>query len=376
MNILYSTENLNTKRNAPYKNYFNNHKNCLILNIPCDYSFQSFSKKILFISFFKILFKKILANYKLLNLLKKEKNIDSIIILFPGIIDIIFLNIFGRKYSNLVIYDYFISFYQTIVIDRRIIKSKNLKFIIFHLEKFFLKLPNLLIVETSPIKDYVLKNFNNTLKINCLLTPISFQFLNLNNYRMKNEKKIDFIYWGTYINLHGLDILLNAAKLNNDNYNIYLLGDGQEYEKIYNLSKKLNLKNITFDRTLFAKEKKFDYFFELIDNSKIAIGPLSNSEKNKIVITSKVIEAAALNIPIISYKNDCIDVYGMEKNAYYVNEPLISSTSSAMKLAIDNYDKNLDSEIITNAFNWYKIFCTQESFDKNLFEVIKNFKNT
>jgi len=376
MNILYSTENLNTKRNAPYKYYFNNNKNCLILNIPCDYSFQTFSKKILFFSFFKILFKKILANYKLLKLLKKEENIESIIILFPGIIDIIFLNIFGRKYSDLIIYDYFISFFQTIVVDRKIIKSKKLKFIIFHLEKVFLKIPNLLIVETIPIKDYLLKTFNNSLKINCLLTPISFQFLNLNNYRIKNEKKIDFIYWGTYINLHGLDILLNAAKINNDNFNIYLLGDGQEYNNIYNLSKKLNLKNITFDKTLFAKEERFDYFFKLIANSKIAIGPLSNSDKNKIVITSKVIEAAALNIPIISYKNDCIDFYDMEKNAYYVNEPLIENTASTMKLAVDNYDKNLDDEITTNAFNWYKKFCTQESFDKNLFDAIKNFKNT
>lgn len=370
MYVLYTTENLNTRRNLPFKKFYEQNINCIVLNKQVNLSIDIVFKKNKYLKLFQIFFLKIFANIQLLKKLKGLNEIKKILVLYPGYVDIIFLNLFYRKKREKIIYDNFVSLYQTLVIDRKIIKSKCLIYIIYKIEKYLNSLPQLMIVETELIKDYLNKLFNSKLNIDVLITPTDkniFDFTKLNN---NQKKEIDFLYWGSYINLHGLENLIYAAEKNLDKHKIYMLGDGQEYNKVFNLAKELKLKNIIFDKTMFVKENKYEKFFNLVSSSKFAIGALSDSEKNNIVIPSKVIEAAALKLPIITYFSSCITVYSMENNAYYLKYPNAENLSFLMNDVIEKYLNETYYKKIEEAYSWFKKYGSYETFNQNLFKIL------
>ena len=374
MHILYSTENLNTRRNLPFKNFFLENKGFEILNIEITTSYKNFSINRLKLDLILIILKKIRANYFLLKNLKKINQVESIIVVFPGIIDILFLKIFARKYRNKIIYDYFISIYQTIVEDRRLLRNRFLIKILIKIEHFLLQLPSKIIVETEPIKRYLLKTFNQNLKISVIFTPVNENNFNFKKLQKYKEKSIDFIYWGTFINLHGLEILLHAAKFKKDIYKIYLLGDGQEFQKIYELKNNLGLNNIVFDKTLISDNNKFEYFYNLLDSSRVVIGSLSDTNKNKIVITSKVMEAAAMKMPVITFYSECIDLYSMQNNAYYINNSNIEELAAAMDKAVYETKSNSNNQLVENSYNWFKKYGTINKFNQDLLAFVKTLK--
>jgi len=374
MHILYSTENLNTRRNLPFKNFFLENKGFEILNIEITTSYKNFSINRLKLDLILIILKKIRANYFLLKNLKKINQVESIVVVFPGIIDILFLKIFARKYRNKIIYDYFISIYQTIVEDRRLLRNRFLTKILIKIEHFLLQLPSKIIVETEPIKRYLLKTFNQNLKISVIFTPVNENNFNFKKLQKYKEKSIDFIYWGTFINLHGLEILLHAAKFKKDIYKIYLLGDGQEFQKIYELKNNLGLNNIVFDKTLISDNNKFEYFYNLLDSSRVVIGSLSDTNKNKIVITSKVMEAAAMKMPVITFYSECIDLYSMQNNAYYINNSNIEELAAAMDKAVYETKSNSNNQLVENSYNWFKKYGTINKFNQDLLAFVKTLK--
>lgn len=371
MIVLYSSENLNTRRNLAYKNYFLQNKDTLILNIPIEVSYEKSVKNFKILHIFLISYLKIKANIKLLSKLNKLDKVDKIVVLFPGIIDLIFVKIFSRKYRNLIIYDYFISFYQTLVVDRKLVENFLIKYCLYKFEKFIISLPKLLIVETKQIKNYIINLYKKELNISYILTPTDEKVYDYKNIVPSKNKDIDFLYWGTYINLHGLDVLLEAAYINQDKFHVYLLGDGQEFENINNLAKKLDLKNLTFDKTLFSNENKFEHFYKILSRSKFAIGTLSDSQKNNIVIPSKVIEAAALKIPTLTYYSSCIESYDMKLNAFYVKEPTLENLANLMKHLINNQSPDEIKDVVNNAFDWYKKRGSNNSFNQELKILLK-----
>ena len=62
MIVLYSSENLNTRRNLAYKNYFLQNKDTLILNIPIEVSYEKSVKNFKILHIFLISYLKIKAN--------------------------------------------------------------------------------------------------------------------------------------------------------------------------------------------------------------------------------------------------------------------------------------------------------------------------
>lgn len=372
MNVLYSTENLLTRRNIAYKNYFDGRSDTLILNKPIPVTFHdSNGGKFKFFFLVKLIIRKISANRELIKTLKLTDNIENIIILFPGVIDLIYLTLFGRSYRNKLIFDYFVVFYQTLITDRDLIKSKTLQLLILKLEKLIMKIPSKLIVETEEIKAYINKTINPGSNIYVLQTPTNENIFSYKKVEKKSIKEIDFLYWGTYINLHGLEILIQAAANLDDKYKIYLLGDGQEFSNINNLVKKFNLENVTFDKTLFSKNHQYEYFYDLLSKSKIAIGTLSNSEKNNIVVPSKVMEAAALKIPFITYKSESMLSNSKDDIAYFIEEPLVKNLEKRMREAIKRHEDKSDFIQINAAYDWFHSYGTQSIFNHSLFGILR-----
>jgi len=187
------------------------------------------------------------------------------------------------------------------------------------------------------------------------------------NYFAGNKKTFDICWWGTYIPLHGLSKIIEAARLmdsKNIDFKLHILGNsderGIEYKRMvesYNLSKTVILRNdITFENGLLEKY--------LVNNCDLALNIFGDSDKAKNVITHKFLDAVSMKIPVLTGINNAIlsyfptdSVYFCDNNASSIVESIILVMNSEFRDITDKVERNFDI--------WKRSF-SLEAFTRNI----------
>ena len=83
----------------------------------------------------------------------KNRNVENYVVLFPGLLELLFLRIFKPFFNYKIVYDMFTSFHLTLVEDRKIIKPNSLieKFITY-LDRIFFTIPDKEICQKARIQ--------------------------------------------------------------------------------------------------------------------------------------------------------------------------------------------------------------------------------
>jgi glycosyltransferase involved in cell wall biosynthesis len=107
------------------------------------------------------------------------------------------------------------------------------------------------------------------------------------------------VYFGQYIPLHGVNYIVEAAKLLEEHPDIRfeLVGDGQTYLEAASLGERLQVQNVTFRRTWLSPE---DLIAEHIIPADVCLGVFGDSPKARRVVPIKVFVALALGKPVIT----------------------------------------------------------------------------
>jgi len=124
------------------------------------------------------------------------------------------------------------------------------------------------------------------------------------------EGKFIIGYIGTHGMAHSLDFIIKTiAKIDISSIHFLFIGNGAMKKIIVDLAKELNLKNITFLKSI-AKEEVPKYL-SIID---VSLAPLKKSNTFKSVIPSKIFEASAMRKPTLlgveGQAKEIIDKYG------------------------------------------------------------------
>ena len=160
----------------------------------------------------------------------------------------------GKIFKRKVVFDPFVSLYDTLVIDRRLIKSGSLKAKIFYyLDKIPSKIADIVILDTNEHANYFVKEFNlKKDKVKVISASILSIFI-----PSKFENKGYILYCGSYIPVHGTEYIIEAAKKLEKvkvEINFLFLGNGQDYKKIKEITDKYKLKNIQFIKWVEPEE--------------------------------------------------------------------------------------------------------------------------
>lgn len=118
----------------------------------------------------------------------------------------------------------------------------------------------------------------------------------LRNYPQLQDKTI-FGYIGTLGMAHGLKFIINALpkiQANITNAHFLFIGEGAEKDNLIAQANELKLENITF--IPFVSKREVVDYLNLMD---VALVNLKKSDTFKLVIPSKLFEAAALEKPIL-----------------------------------------------------------------------------
>ncbi|MCK5413416.1 MAG: glycosyltransferase [Candidatus Pacebacteria bacterium] len=303
---------------------------------------------------------------------KKCKKVDVIIIGYIGQLDIIFLKclLFFKIKKPKIIFIPLVSLYDTAIIDRNLSKENNLfAKLLFYIDKLSFKIADLVIFDTKEHINYISNLFSidkNKFK-RVWVGADEEVFYPLSERNKKTNNVFQVLFFGKYIPLHGIEYIIRAAKLleKEKSIRIKMIGNGQLYQKIKNLSNKLEIRNIDFIEWI-----EYDKLLKEINKADVVLGIFGGTNKSLRVIPNKIFQAVACKKAVITGDSSAIkELFTDKKNILLCKNKNPESLKNAiLKLKSDNLLKNKISE------NSYFLFIKKLNTLNIAKKVLKNFK--
>jgi glycosyltransferase involved in cell wall biosynthesis len=246
--------------------------------------------------------------------------VDIIIVGHPGYFHIHLariLRLLFRKQAVLV-YDIFIPLYEALVEDRKLIKQSSLLGrLLYRFEKSCCRCADLCLIDTREHCRYISRQYDLPPdKISRLFVGATID-QPIESPQIAVHENLRVLFVGTYIPLHGIDVILNAARhLKNDSDIIFtLVGSGQLRKKMENMAHQWKLTNIIFKDWIATEQ--LGAFIQSFD---LSLGIFGMTPKTSRVIPSKIFDICASGVPFITADSPAIrEVFSHGKNAYLVS---------------------------------------------------------
>lgn len=307
------------------------------------------------------LFRYLISIYKYI--LNSNKDFDVIFIGFFGQPLVPLMKILSRKP---IVLDAFLSAYDTMCFDRKKFRPNSIcgKFF-WVLDWLPCKLADIVILDTSEHIEFFVNTFSlDRYKFRRIFVGADDRTF----YPQVNNNKTNMFnvfYYGTFHPLQGIEYIVQAAKILEfeESIKFCIVGKGVEYNKVMNLSRKLEIKNIEF----------IDWIPYVELPSKIATadiclgGHFSNIDKGKRVIAGKTFQFIAMKKSVIVGDNPANrELFENKKNALLVEHANPYSLANAIReLKEDFY---LRSKIAEEGYRVFIEKCTPEIIGKTILE--------
>jgi len=304
----------------------------------------------------------------------KTPQVDVIIVGHPGYFHIHLARLLRvlSPSKPLLIYDVFIPLFDAVVIDRKLIKEETMTSRMLHrFEALCCRCADICIIDTREHCAYLVNEFQlpSDRVYSIYVGPTINNVYASPAAQTKNQFKI--IYVGTYIPLHGVDIILQAAQelQGEDDISFHLIGSGQLQGKIKSLVDRWSLKNVTFRGWVPT-----DRLGDVIRSHDLSLGVFGVTPKTFRVIPSKVYDICAAGVPFITADTPAIrEVFAHKKNAYLVPPGDPHALTEAI-LALKN-DPELRSRISQSSFAIGKSTFSLKQIGNDLLKIINDSLN-
>lgn len=276
-----------------------------------------------------------------------------------------------------IITDYYISLYDTQVLDRKNVSLKSLRAKkILKSDRRIVDKANEVIFLNKVEAERYLKLIDRDLKdVNYRIIPLCIDKKDEVKMPFFNKKQ-DFIticWWGTYIPLHGLEKIIDAMvilKKENIKFKLYLFGNNKcEGEKYKNIIKELKLEEdiVIIDDYTFSNGKLGEF---LVNNCDLVLGNFGESEKAKAVLVNKIIDGIAMKAPVLNGESSAPDEFFDYSNDIWKTNNDPQSIAEKIKSI---YSENRE-EILRRVENSYKIYeknFSEKAFEDSILSMIK-----
>jgi len=232
---------------------------------------------------------------------------DVVIISYMGHLDVLVLWLFSKVRGVRIVWDAFISLYNTVVEDRELISPIHpLASLLFAWEYVACRAADLIILDTRAHADYFKQKFKvQSKRVNHVFVgvePEAFPLRPQHNGLNGPNDVLTVLFYGQFIPLHGIETIVRAAKrTENEPIRWIIIGRGQEQSKIRDMLKKRP--------QLCVKWIPWVSYGELakwIHLADICLGIFGNTEKAGRVIPNKVFQILATGTPLITRESPAI----------------------------------------------------------------------
>jgi glycosyltransferase involved in cell wall biosynthesis len=296
-------------------------------------------------------------------------NINYDAILVTGKPAAFIVNILKFIHNKPVIFDVFISDYENMVENRKLVKEGSIKAkLMWFMDEYMPKWSDYTFLDTIQHADFYAKKFNIPRKKmeGVLIGTDDLRFKETKVKKNKNEFIV--LFFGSFIIGHGINVILKSAKHleNYKNIKVKLIGTGQIYDEMLDLSKSLKNNNVEFVGWVDQ--------IDLPPHIQKADCLLGVFEPNLIKITrsipTKLFELSPLKKVFITGRTKAVEYYCKHKlNILFTK--LGDDEDLANKILMVYKDKKLRKKIENNVYELYLNEFKTEKIGKQVKEIIE-----
>ena len=206
-------------------------------------------------------------------------------------------------------------------------------------------------------------------KISVLLNVPDHKIFKYENKKQDNHKRtFDLVFHGTIDKILGIDLAIEAvSRLVRDmpGIQLHILGKGRNLEEFEKLAEKLSIK----DRVHFSKKSyPVESLPNLLQNMDLGIIPNKRNMATELMLPVKMLEYAAIGIPVISARLKTIEHYFSDNMVTYFEPENVESMANAI---LELYhDENKRQEQVINA----RKFIERYGWEKHQMELIRLYE--
>lgn len=245
--------------------------------------------------------------------------VDAVIVGHPGYFHIHlawFLRFLFQRRVVLV-YDVFIPLYEMLIEDRGLLKSDSLFARLIHqFERSCCRYADLCLIDTEEHCQYIVKEYSLfPEKVSRIFVGSTID-QNFDSPRVVSHEIFRILFVGTYIPLHGIDIILKAIRYlaGDPDIRFSLVGSGQLREKMESLARKWEFSNVMFQDWIPT-----EHLGAFIRSFDLSLGIFGITPKTARVIPSKIYDICAAGVPFITADTPAVrEVFKHGENAYLI----------------------------------------------------------
>ena len=315
---------------------------------------------------FRVLYRWFFAYLDLIRRFIAIKEIDFMVVGYSGHFDVFVAKLLSTVRRVPLVFDAFLSLYDSLVIDRKVVKKGSMKCkFLYYVDKYSCKLADIVLLDTNQHIDYFVSEFG--------LPREKFQRILIGAdekifYPIEKEEKnnpFTVIHFGKYIPLHGMPYIIRAAKeLENQNIHFQLIGSGDEYGSSVKLAEELKLKNVEFIEFLDQEELR-----AYIHNADVCLGIFGNTDKARRVVPNKVYETMAMKKPVITGNSQAAsEIMKDGENCLLCRmEDPHAIAEAILRLKTE---EGLQKKIAKGGYSTFKYYCSPSALGKELRHIL------
>ena len=230
---------------------------------------------------------------------------DAVIVSYLGHLDVLVLWPFAKIRGAPIVWDAFLSLYNTVVEDRHMVAPTHpLAWFIYAWEWLACRAAKVVVLDTRAHADYFARRYHlpsgKTDAVFVGVEPEAFPCQPPSP--RKPGDAITVLFYGQFIPLHGLEtIILAARKLRDVDVRWVIIGQGQEESRI-----RAMLNEFPLPKLQWIPWVEYEKLIEWIRTADLCLGIFADSQKAAIVIPNKVFQVVASNKPLITRDSPAI----------------------------------------------------------------------
>ncbi len=288
---------------------------------------------------------------------------DVMIVGYAGYFDVFIARVLTALRRKPLIFDAFMSLYDTVVNDRKLASPGSLWARFFYeADRRACQLTDLVLLDTYAHIKFFQDTFN--------LPASKFRRILIGaddtiHRPLPTDKKdglFRVIHFGKFIPVHGMEYILQAAKQleKHSDIRFEMFGSGQLYPRMVALADELGLKNVAWLGWV-----KLERLLRGIAEADVCLGSFGQTVKANMVVPSKVYVAMAMKKPAITGDSlGAREVLTPKENAMLC--PLGDPKALADSILMLKEDVALRQKIAENGYALFKQQCSPEAIGKVL----------
>lgn len=293
-----------------------------------------------------------------LKFLKIKDKFDIMVVGYPGFQSVILAKLLTRKP---VIFDAFVSLYDSNVFDRKVYPPRSLKALRdWFLDYFSCRLADKVIIDTNEHITYFAREFGIDKKkfFRIFVGSDDEYFRPIDSKKENNKFIVHFHGWG--VPLQGVEYIIKAARI---------LKDEQIYFNIIGTKVKIEHEDLTLKKVHFFNYLPYKELNNYLASADISLGIFGKTPKAKRVIPNKIFESLAARVPVITAETPAI------KELLQDQENIILCQSAneqdlADKIMMLKNNQELRDRIAANGYNLFIEKLTPRHLGRELLNII------